>query len=159
MKITTKILLSISSLQVITSKKLYLIIDYTDYSRGQVQSTYCNRKSNFSRRSVKRKVFPLQARLWPRRIALLFHDHGTRRGEGSAPRPGHTLPPGKTRYPLYRRLGGPQSRSGRVENLAPPGFDPRTVQPVVNRYTDWATRPIAVDQYTVINVANESNHL
>ena len=24
------------------------------------------------------------------------------------------LPPGETRYPLYRRLGGPQSRSGRV---------------------------------------------
>jgi hypothetical protein len=23
-----------------------------------------------------------------------------------------------------------------VENLAPPGFDPRTVQPVANRYTD-----------------------
>jgi hypothetical protein len=23
----------------------------------------------------------------------------------------------------------------------PPGFDPRTVQPVVSRYTDWATRP------------------
>ena len=23
------------------------------------------------------------------------------------------LPPGKTRYPLYRRLGGPQGRSGR----------------------------------------------
>ena len=27
-------------------------------------------------------------------------------GEWSASRPGHTLPPGKTRYPLYRRLGG-----------------------------------------------------
>ena len=27
--------------------------------------------------------------------------------EWSAARPGHTLPPGKTRYPLYRRLGGP----------------------------------------------------
>jgi hypothetical protein len=27
------------------------------------------------------------------------------------------LPPGKTRYPLYRRLGGPQGRSGRVQNL------------------------------------------
>jgi hypothetical protein len=27
------------------------------------------------------------------------------------------LPPGKTRYPLYRRLGGPQGRSGRVRNL------------------------------------------
>jgi hypothetical protein len=34
---------------------------------------------------------------------------------------GRTLPPGKTRYPLYRRLGGPQGRSGRAENLAPPG--------------------------------------
>ena len=39
-------------------------------------------------------------------------------------------------YRLYRRLGGPQGRSGRAENLAPPGFDPRTVQPVVSRYTD-----------------------
>jgi len=35
--------------------------------------------------------------------ALLFHDLGTRRGGGewSAARPGRTLPPGKTRYPLY----------------------------------------------------------
>ena len=49
------------------------------------------------------------------------------------------LPPGKTRYPLYRRLGGPQGRSGRVRKISsPPGFDPRTVQPVVSRYTDWA---------------------
>ena len=38
-------------------------------------------------------------------------------GEWSAARPGRTLPPGKTRYPLYRRLGGPQGRSGRAENL------------------------------------------
>jgi len=37
-------------------------------------------------------------------IAVLFHDRGTRRGEWSAARPGRTLPPGKTRYPLYRRL-------------------------------------------------------
>ena len=41
-----------------------------------------------------------------RGIALLFHDSGTRRGEWSAARPGRTLPPGNTRYPLYRRLGG-----------------------------------------------------
>jgi hypothetical protein len=33
-------------------------------------------------------------------IALLFLDHGTRRGEGSASRPGCSFPPGKTRYPL-----------------------------------------------------------
>ena len=47
------------------------------------------------------------------------------------------LPPGMTRYPLYRRLGGPQGRSGRVRKISPfSGFDPRTVQPVVSRYTD-----------------------
>jgi len=41
-----------------------------------------------------------------RGIALLFHDRGTRRGEWSAAAgPGRTLPPGKTRYPFYRRLG------------------------------------------------------
>ena len=49
------------------------------------------------------------------------------------------LPPGKTRYPLYRRLGGSQGRSGRVRKISPsPGFDPRTVQPVESRYTNWA---------------------
>jgi hypothetical protein len=62
-------------------------------------------------------------------------------GEWSIARPNRTLLPGKTRYPLYRRLGGPQGQSGRAENLAPPGFVPRTVQPVVSRYTDWATWP------------------
>ena len=30
------------------------------------------------------------------------------------------LPPGKTRYPLYRRLGGPQGRSGRVRKMSTP---------------------------------------
>ena len=43
------------------------------------------------------------------------------RGEWSAARPGRTLPPGKTRYPFYRRLSGPQCRSGRAENLVPTG--------------------------------------
>jgi len=33
------------------------------------------------------------------------------------------LPPGKTRYPLYRRLGGPQDRSWEVRKISPP---PRT---------------------------------
>jgi len=62
-------------------------------------------------------------------------------GEWSAARPGRTLPPEKIRYPLYRRLGGPQGRSGRAENLVPTGIRSRTVQPVVSRYTDWATEP------------------
>ena len=51
-------------------------------------------------------------------------------GEWSAARPGRTLALGKTRYPLYRRLDGPQGRSGRAENLALPGFDPLIIQPV-----------------------------
>jgi len=55
-------------------------------------------------------------------------------GEWSAARPGRTLPPGKTRYPLDRMLGGPQDRSGRAENLAPLGFDPRTAKSVVSRW-------------------------
>ena len=47
------------------------------------------------------------------------------------------LPPGMTRYPLYRKLGRPQGRSGRVLKISPtPGFDPRTVQLVASRYTD-----------------------
>ena len=62
-------------------------------------------------------------------------------GEWSAARSGRTLHPGKTRYPLYRRLGGPQGRSGRAENLVPTGIRSQTVQPVVSRYTDWATGP------------------
>jgi len=49
------------------------------------------------------------------------------------------LPPGKTRYLLYRRLGGPQSRSGLVRKiLPPPGLHPQTIQPVASRYTDCA---------------------
>jgi len=51
-------------------------------------------------------------------------------GEWSAARPGRTLPPVKTRYSFYKRLGGPQGWSGRVENLVPTGTRSRTVQPV-----------------------------
>jgi hypothetical protein len=64
--------------------------------------------------------------------------------EGSASRPGRFLPPGKTRYPLYRRLGGPQGLSVQVwKILPPPGFDPWTVQPIASCCTDCATRPVA----------------
>jgi hypothetical protein len=50
-----------------------------------------------------------------------------------------SLPPAKIQYPLYRRLGGPQGRAERAWWISPPpGFDPRTVQSVVSRYTDWA---------------------
>jgi hypothetical protein len=58
-------------------------------------------------------------------------------GGWSTPRPGRFTLEKETRYPLYRRLGGPQGRSGRVRKTSPPtGFDPRTVHPVAISYTD-----------------------
>jgi hypothetical protein len=68
-------------------------------------------------------------------------------------RPSCTLPPGKTRYPFYRRLGGPQGHSGQVWKILPPmGFDPQTVQPVGSRYTDYATQPAAAHISCLKNV-------
>jgi len=49
--------------------------------------------------------------------------------------------PEMTWYPFYRRLDGPQGRSGRAENLVPTGIRYRNVQNVVSRYTECATGP------------------
>jgi hypothetical protein len=80
-----------------------------------------------------------------RGIALLFHyQRYEKSGEGSASRPGRSLPQENSQYPLYRRLGGPQGRSRQVRKISSPqGFDPQTVQPVTSRCTDYATRPNA----------------
>ena len=74
----------------------------------------------------------LTAQSLSRRIALLFK---------LGPRLGWVVhvPPRLLycRYPLYRRLGRRQARSGWVRKISPPpGFNPRTVQPVASRYTD-----------------------
>jgi hypothetical protein len=77
--------------------------------------------------------------------------------EWSASRPGRNVPTGKTRYLLYRRLGGPQGRSGQVRKISPtPGFAPRTVQPVVSRYTDWATQPTQNTEYVKVSTVTQS---
>ena len=76
-------------------------------------------------------------------VAILFLDHGNRMGWGVSVTPWLLVTQGKTRYPLYKRLGGLQGRSGQVRKISPPQrFDPRTVQPVASRYTDWATGPL-----------------
>jgi len=81
-----------------------------------------------------------------RGIALLFLDYGTGRVWDASVTPCRSLPAGKTKYPLYRRLGGPQRRFGQVRKISPPPeFDSRTVLPVAIRYTDWATRPMLSD--------------
>ena len=70
-------------------------------------------------------------------------------GEWSAARPGRILPPGKTRYPFYKRLGGPQGRSGRAENFVPTGIRSRTVQPVAQslyRLSYPAHNEVTVDE-------------
>jgi len=80
------------------------------------------------------------------------------------------LPPGKTRYPLYRRLGGPEGRSGQVWKISPPqGFNPRAVQPVASVCTDWAIPDMSTwDQKLLLlhgfqdarsrNAAKQANH-
>ena len=48
------------------------------------------------------------------------------------------LHPRKSRYPLYKRLGGSQGCSGRARKISPtPEFNPRPDQSVVTRYTDY----------------------
>jgi hypothetical protein len=77
-----------------------------------------------------------------RGIALSFLDHGTRRGWGVSFTPWPLFTPGKHPVPIIQEAGwtpGPVWPG--AENIAPPGFDPRTVQPVDSRYTDWATGP------------------
>jgi hypothetical protein len=62
------------------------------------------------------------------------------RGMWSAPRSG-CFTPGKTWYPSYRTLGGPRGPVCTARKMSPPlRFDPRTVQPVQSRYTNWAIR-------------------
>ena len=97
----------------------------------------------------KRKVHPLY-RHWGSAQAVRpiggvevhLHSFMTTALEGSEgldSRPGLSFSPVKTRYPLYRRMGGPQGRVGQVRKISPPPrFDPRTVQPAASRYTGWA---------------------
>jgi hypothetical protein len=51
--------------------------------------------------------------------------------------PAALLPEKRPGTHYIERLVGPQGLSGRVRKISPPpGFDPRTVQPVASRYTD-----------------------
>ena len=71
-------------------------------------------------------------------IAQLFLNLGTRRGVGSASRPGRSTP-GKDPVPIVQEAGWASEPVWiSAENLAPPGFNPRTFQPVASRYTDYA---------------------
>jgi hypothetical protein len=83
------------------------------------------------------------AHMGSRSIALLFHSHGTRRGWGVSVTPRPLFTPGKDPVPLVQEAGwAPGLVWTSAENLAPMGFNPRTVQPIASCYTNYATRPI-----------------
>jgi hypothetical protein len=82
-------------------------------------------------------------------------------GEWSTPRPGRFTSGKETQHPVYKKLGGAQGLSERMQKFSPlPGFDPRTVQPVASRYIDYAIpahgrywekqQKILNDKYTMI---------
>ena len=82
--------------------------------------------------------------MWPRGwVEIQLYSSTTAALEGgewsAAPRPHFT--PGKIRYPLYRRLGGPQGRSGGAKNLVPPGIRSLTVQLVAQSLYRLSYRP------------------
>jgi hypothetical protein len=80
-----------------------------------------------------------------RGIAPPFLDHSTRRGRGQGRIPAALYP---RERPGTHCTGGwvvPRAGLDRWEESRPtplPRFDPRTVQPVASRYTDYATQPI-----------------
>jgi hypothetical protein len=84
-----------------------------------------------------------------------FMTYGTRREWGVIVTPQPLFTPWKTRYRTYSGLGGQQDRYGHVRKISPPpGFDPRTVQPVTRRCTDWATR-LTIDDIVFVNLRRD----
>ena len=101
------------------------------YPRKHCSFQVCNFKSvhkgdyNKGYKNNKVKVkFTLdqatKAQRGSRCIALLFLQPRRYMGVADQRHAPVALPPGKVRYPLYRRLGGPQGQSGRVWKISPP---------------------------------------
>jgi len=68
--------------------------------------------------------------------------------------------PGKDPVPIVQEAGWAQGRSGQVRKiLPPPGFDPRTVQSVASRYTNYATRPTTIFNRTGVNLLIASSKM
>jgi len=72
--------------------------------------------------------------------SILFLTSALDENGWSAPRPDRFTFGKETRYPLCRRLSGPQGRCRRARKTSPPpqtGIRSWTVQPVGNRYADY----------------------
>ena len=76
-----------------------------------------------------------------RGVALLFLDHGIRRGWGVKVTPRPVFTPGKDPVPIAQEAVWAPGPFGQVREISPPPeFDPRTVQHIASCYTDCATR-------------------
>ena len=72
--------------------------------------------------------------------------HETLDGGGwSTPRPGRFTARKYTRYPLCRRLGGPQGRSGRVRKISPPTGIPSPYLPARSESLYRLSYPVPQD--------------
>jgi hypothetical protein len=101
---------------------------------------------------IKDKVHPRTGREGPegeqRYRSTLSFTSALDGGGWSTPRSGRFTPGKETRCPLYRRLGGPQGRSGRRGKSRPPlGFDSPTVQPLASAIPTEIFRPTRVKNY------------
>ena len=90
-------------------------------------STHVHKMLLYQRRlegKGKGKVHPLNRPRRPKgRVEVYLYSFlnlGARWGVGGQRHAPVALPAGKTRYPLYRRLVGPQGRSGRKRKISPP---------------------------------------
>jgi hypothetical protein len=64
---------------------------------------------------------------------------------------------GNDPVPIYRRLGVPQGRSGRVRKISPsPGFYSQTVQPVASCYTDYVILAHKVLQFLYKSISRRT---
>ena len=124
-----------------TLTNIYFSYFHSVMSYGIIfQETSSHSHSIFSLAWLDLRFYPfligLEGLVWESRgIALLLSVYlGTRWGWVVSTTPRPPCP----RYQLFRRLGGPRSRSGQVRKISTkPGFDPRTFENVVNRYTDY----------------------
>jgi hypothetical protein len=75
------------------------------------------------------------------------------------PRPDRFTHRKETWYRLYRRLGGPQGRSGQVRKMsALLGFDPWTVQSVASRYTNYLPYYLILISHYILAVRLRLSH-
>jgi hypothetical protein len=114
----------------------FTVLVRTETSRNAFP-IYCKVKVKCTLVQAPRLCTDRTAHRGSRGIALLFHNHGIRRGRGVSFMPRPFFFSGKDPLPILQEAVWAPKPVGKVRKISPPpGFDPRTVQPVASRYTD-----------------------